>query len=166
VDTVDDDAIRALVTRLARPHSSGGKVIERAAILAEGTDSAAVMAWITAHAGIPEATVATPSRHGLHGSRNLVELVWADVDGHPRQPPCRGSSDCGNAATTRSVAPWSNMPTKRYSRFMKPVTKQKRIPVRVDPDLAEALKECACREKRSVSEVVRTTLREYLDRAT
>jgi metal-responsive CopG/Arc/MetJ family transcriptional regulator len=59
------------------------------------------------------------------------------------------------------------MPTKRYSRFMKPVTKQKRIQVRVDPDLAEALKECACREKRSVSEVIRTALREYLlDRAT
>ncbi len=66
---VDDNAIRALVTRLARPHSSGGKVIERAAILAEGTDSAAIMEWITAHAGIPEVTVATSPRHGLHGSR-------------------------------------------------------------------------------------------------
>ena len=66
---VDDDAIRALVTRLARPHVSGGEVIERAAILAEGADSAAVIAWITAHAGIPEAMVVTPSRHGLHGSR-------------------------------------------------------------------------------------------------
>jgi hypothetical protein len=69
VDAVDDDAIRALVMRLARPHSSGGKVIERAAILAEGSDSTAIMAWIAAHAGIPEATVATPPRHGLHGSR-------------------------------------------------------------------------------------------------
>lgn len=66
---MDDDAIRALVMRLARPHSSGGKVIERAAILAEGTDSAAILAWIAAHAGIPEATPATPARHGLHGSR-------------------------------------------------------------------------------------------------
>jgi hypothetical protein len=69
VGSVDDDAIRALVTRLARPHISGGEVIERAAIIAEGADSAAVIAWITAHAGIPEATVVTPSRHGLHGSR-------------------------------------------------------------------------------------------------
>lgn len=67
--TVDDDAIRALVTRLARPHSSGGEVIERAAILAEGADFAAVMTWITAHAGIPEAQVAKASSHGLHGSR-------------------------------------------------------------------------------------------------
>jgi hypothetical protein len=69
VGTVDDDAIRAVVTRLARPHPSGGEVIERAAILAEGADFNAVMTWITAHAGIPEAPAATPSRHGLHGSR-------------------------------------------------------------------------------------------------
>jgi hypothetical protein len=69
VGEVDDDEIRALVMRLARPHSSGGKVIERAAILAEGTDSAAILAWVTAHAGTPEATVATPPRRGLHGSR-------------------------------------------------------------------------------------------------
>ncbi|HEY5194833.1 MAG TPA: hypothetical protein VIJ39_13325 [Solirubrobacteraceae bacterium] len=68
-DTVDDDEIRALVKRLARPHGSGGEVIERAAILAAGADSAAVFAWITAHAGIPEATSSTPARQGLHGSR-------------------------------------------------------------------------------------------------
>jgi hypothetical protein len=66
---MDDDAIRALVTRLARPHLSGGEVIERAAILAEGADSAAIIEWIADHAGVPEAAVATPSRHGLHGSR-------------------------------------------------------------------------------------------------
>jgi hypothetical protein len=69
VGAVDDDAIRALVTRLARPHSSGGEVIERAAILAEGADFAAVMTWITAHAGVPETQVASAPRHGLHGSR-------------------------------------------------------------------------------------------------
>jgi hypothetical protein len=33
---MDDDAIRTLVRRLARPHSSGGKVIERAAIHRRG----------------------------------------------------------------------------------------------------------------------------------
>ena len=65
---MEDEAIRALVTRLARPHASGGKVIERAAILAEGGDFAAVMAWITDHAGVPEAVSAAPT-HGLHGSR-------------------------------------------------------------------------------------------------
>jgi hypothetical protein len=53
----------------ARSHPSGGIVIERAAILAEGADFEAVMAWIVAHGGEPEATVPAPSRSGLHGSR-------------------------------------------------------------------------------------------------
>jgi hypothetical protein len=66
---VDDDAIRSLLTRLARAHPSGGTVIERAAILAEGADFDAVMAWIVARGGKPEATVSKPSRSGLHGSR-------------------------------------------------------------------------------------------------
>jgi hypothetical protein len=83
VGAVDDDAIRALVTRLARPHPSGGEVIERAAILAEGADFAAVMAWITAHAGIPEAQIAKAPSHGLHGSR----LSYGG--GAPPRPPLR-----------------------------------------------------------------------------
>jgi len=66
---MDDDAIRALITRLSRPHASGGEVIERAAILAEGADFAAVMAWIVAHAGKPETAVSAGPRHGLHGTR-------------------------------------------------------------------------------------------------
>jgi hypothetical protein len=66
---VDDDAIRAVVTRLARPHPSGGEAIERAVIIAEGADSAAIFAWITAHAGTPETTVIAAPRRGLHGSR-------------------------------------------------------------------------------------------------
>jgi hypothetical protein len=36
---VDDDAIRSLATRLGRAYPSGGTVIERAAILAEGPTS-------------------------------------------------------------------------------------------------------------------------------
>lgn len=40
-----------------------------------------------------------------------------------------------------------------------------RIQVRVDPTLATALRSRARWEKRSVSEVARTALREYLDRA-
>jgi len=66
---VDDDAILALVTRLARPHQSGGQVIERAAIVAAGADSTAVIDWILAHAGTPEEVVSTTPRRGLHGSR-------------------------------------------------------------------------------------------------
>jgi hypothetical protein len=67
---LDDGAIVALVTRLARPHSSGGKVIERAAIVAAGSDSPAVIAWILSHSGVPETPPSTASpRDGLHGSR-------------------------------------------------------------------------------------------------
>jgi hypothetical protein len=64
-----DDAIRAVVVRLSRPHASGGDVIERAAILAEGGDAAAIVAWIIAHDGEAEATVPRASSRGLHGAR-------------------------------------------------------------------------------------------------
>jgi type I restriction enzyme, R subunit len=40
-----------------------------------------------------------------------------------------------------------------------------RVQVRVDPDLADALRVRASRENRSVSELARTALREYLARA-
>jgi hypothetical protein len=60
-----DDATRAIVTRLARKHPSGGRVVERAAILAEGADCADVVAWITAHRGVPEAALPA-TRRGLH----------------------------------------------------------------------------------------------------
>ena len=66
---MDDDAIRSLVRRLSRTHPSGGVVIERAAVLAEGGEFESVMAWILAHGGEPEASVAKASRSGLHGSR-------------------------------------------------------------------------------------------------
>jgi hypothetical protein len=62
------DPIRALVKRLARPHRSGGSVIERAAILAEGRESTAIFAWITDHAGQPEAAIASTPPRGLYGS--------------------------------------------------------------------------------------------------
>jgi hypothetical protein len=64
-----DDAIRAVVRRLSRPHVSGGVVIERAAIVAEGADAMAIVAWILAHAGQPEAAVPVASTRGLHGAR-------------------------------------------------------------------------------------------------
>lgn len=64
----DEDATRAIVARLARRHPSGGRVIERAAILAEGADCTAIVAWITAHDGKPEAAI-TRTGGGLHGSR-------------------------------------------------------------------------------------------------
>jgi hypothetical protein len=66
---VDDDAIRSLVQRLGRAHPSGGTVIERAAVLAEGAEFEAVMAWIVAHGGEPEAAVPRAAKSGLHGLR-------------------------------------------------------------------------------------------------
>jgi hypothetical protein len=66
---LDDEAIRALVTRLARPHRSGGRVIERAALLAAGADFGAVMTWIEAHGGEPEEEAPARASHGLHGAR-------------------------------------------------------------------------------------------------
>ena len=67
---MEDEAIRVLVKRLARPHPSGGRVIERVAILAEGTGSADVMTWIMAHGGEPEAvTTKAAAPRGIHGWR-------------------------------------------------------------------------------------------------
>jgi len=66
---VEDDAIQALVKRLGRAHPSGGTVIERAAIVAEGAEFEAVMTWILAHGGEPEPVAETSARQGLHGSR-------------------------------------------------------------------------------------------------
>jgi hypothetical protein len=79
---LDNDAIRAIVGRLARRHPSGGAVIERAAILAEGADCTAVVAWIIAHAGKPEAAV-TSSTCGLHSPR------LSDPIGAEHRPPLR-----------------------------------------------------------------------------
>jgi hypothetical protein len=66
---MDDLEIRALLARLARPHPSGGQVIERAALLAAGADFPDVIAWITAHAGAPETSSASAPALGLHGTR-------------------------------------------------------------------------------------------------
>jgi len=66
---MNDNAIRALLRRLARPHSSGGQVVERAAIVAAGADATAVEEWILDHSGRPEEAVSTAPRRGLHGAR-------------------------------------------------------------------------------------------------
>lgn len=66
---IDDEIIRKLVTRLSRQDRSGGRVIERAAILAEGADSRSILAWILAHDGQPEAVAPAVVPGGLHGGR-------------------------------------------------------------------------------------------------
>jgi hypothetical protein len=78
---VDDDAIRSLVTRLARARPGGGTTIERAAILAEGADFDAVMTWIVGHGGQAEAATKSSSGHGLHGGR-----LRADGSARSRAP--------------------------------------------------------------------------------
>jgi hypothetical protein len=71
------DATAALVRRLARPHASGGMVIERSVILAEGASSAAILSWISEHDGIADSTDAATRSHGLHGSRANTPLQAA-----------------------------------------------------------------------------------------
>ncbi len=80
-DEAGDAEIRALLKRLARPHSSGGDVVERAALLASGSDFPTVMKWIADHAGVAEAVAPEDLRRGLHGQR----LGLSDATG-PRTP--------------------------------------------------------------------------------
>jgi hypothetical protein len=68
-DPAREAAIHALVKRLARPHPSGGDVVERAALLASGGDFTAALAWITEHAGVAETLAPQGPRRGLHGPR-------------------------------------------------------------------------------------------------
>jgi hypothetical protein len=65
-----DASIRAVVERLSRPRPSGGTVIERAAILAEGSDAEAIIRWILSHSGRPEPIAPPAPARGLHGSRS------------------------------------------------------------------------------------------------
>jgi hypothetical protein len=80
---MDDDVILALMKRLARPHGSGGAVVERAAIIAEGADFASVMEWIANHDGQPEVRAAAVSPRGLHGAR------LNSTNGTEGRPPLR-----------------------------------------------------------------------------
>jgi hypothetical protein len=78
---VEDDAIRTLLSHLARPNASGGTTIERAAILAAGVDFTQVIEWIDAHDGRAETLRPTVAGRGLHGSR--IE------SGGPQRAPLR-----------------------------------------------------------------------------
>lgn len=80
---MDDAAICALLTRLARPDASGGDVIERAAILAAGSDFGEIMKWVIAHGGKAETVAAASPMGGLHGSR------MTDGTGERSTPPLR-----------------------------------------------------------------------------
>lgn len=75
--SVEDD-VRAAVIRLSRPHPSGGRTIERAAIMASGSQSRAILAWIDAHAAEAEARVPVAAGRGLHSAR-LSQRAGADT---------------------------------------------------------------------------------------
>ena len=79
-DTSPDAELHALVKRLARPHPSGGDVVERADLLASGNFVAA-MAWIADHGGVAEAMVSEAPRRGLHGPR-----LGLSGESEPRTP--------------------------------------------------------------------------------
>lgn len=66
------DATGELVRRLSRPHDSGGRVIERSVILAEGAESRAILGWITDHDGVADSTQASARSGGLHGGRDTA----------------------------------------------------------------------------------------------
>jgi hypothetical protein len=68
------DETEAIVRRLARPHASGGMVIERSVILAEGANSGAILSWISEHDGIADSTAPSTRSHGLHGARASTTL--------------------------------------------------------------------------------------------
>jgi len=68
---IDEAAIREIVARLSRPIASGAHTIERAAILAEGSDCAEIEAWIVREGGEPHVEGAGPPGRGLHADRAI-----------------------------------------------------------------------------------------------
>ncbi len=61
---MQDEEIRTVIARLARPHASGGVVVGRAALLAEGLEFAAIREWIIDHGGTPEASTVVAVESG------------------------------------------------------------------------------------------------------
>lgn len=75
----DEATIRAIVTRLARPLASGAHTVERAAILAEGSDCAEIEAWIVRKGGQPHVDAGAPRGHGLHAERENARSLSASA---------------------------------------------------------------------------------------
>jgi hypothetical protein len=98
---VDHDAIRSLLTRLARAHPSGGTVIERAAVLAEGADFDAVMAWIVAR------TAENPRRPcRRHRDQACTARVFTTAGARnrgPRRASCSRPARCAERTPNASA---------------------------------------------------------------
>ena len=108
----DEDAIRALVSRLSRPHKSGGVVIERAALLAEGSAATAAIAWIVAHDGVPERPSTRARRTACTGRASPAASAPAPAS---RCAGCcrRAPSAELRAAAWRGVAHGPSTPRRR-----------------------------------------------------
>jgi hypothetical protein len=76
---IEETTIRAIVVRLARPSASGARVVERAAILAEGSDCAEIVAWIVRKGGEPCDDGTAPHGRGLHAERANARSSPASV---------------------------------------------------------------------------------------
>lgn len=66
---IEEATIRAIVGRLARPSSSGRHIVERAALLAEGSDCAEIEAWILREGGEPCSDATVSQGRGLYAER-------------------------------------------------------------------------------------------------
>jgi hypothetical protein len=89
-DPASDEQIRALVARLSRSHRDGGRVIERAAIMAEGANRAAILDWITARAWAPEDAAEEATGRGgsgMHGMRREAQALRARAPRRYVSPP-------------------------------------------------------------------------------
>jgi hypothetical protein len=92
-EPASEEQIRALVARLSRPHRGGGRVIERAAIMAEGANGPAILEWITAGAWAPEdADDETVDRRGsgVHAMRGQAEASRTRAPRRYVSPPGDG----------------------------------------------------------------------------
>jgi hypothetical protein len=79
----DELLAQQTVIRLARPNASGGHTVERAALLAEGGDFAAIEAWILARGGTPQALAPRRAGRGGGGLHGLRVDAARPVDGPP-----------------------------------------------------------------------------------
>lgn len=66
---MDDAEIKTLVKRIARRSSKGGATVERATLLAEGSDVEAIEAWIVRAGGEAEHPKAPKTGGGLWAER-------------------------------------------------------------------------------------------------
>jgi hypothetical protein len=75
-----EDAIRAFVERISRPGPDGRRVVERAAIMAEGSTAAAILDWLAAESWVPEdepEAAAQGSGSGMSGMHRERQSVRA-----------------------------------------------------------------------------------------